>query len=111
KAETRAYLATAAKRGVEETAVTYADLALRTYEEVAEAARQREQGADRVWGIATGFGCLDEHLGGLHGGQLVIIAARPGVGKTSLMLQLVESVAQQRFAAIVLSLEMTAGEL
>lgn len=111
RAETRAYLATAAKRGVEETAVTYADLALRTYEEIAEAARKREQGADRVWGIATGFRCLDEHLGGLHGGQLVIIAARPGVGKTSLMLQLVESVAQQRFAAIVLSLEMTAGEL
>jgi len=37
-----------------------------------------------IQGIATGFKDLDDLLGGLRGGQLVLLAARPGVGKSSM---------------------------
>ena len=39
-----------------------------------------------VIGLATGFHDLDKLTGGLRGGQLVIIAARPAMGKTTLFL-------------------------
>ena len=39
-------------------------------------------------GVPTGFADLDELTNGLHGGQMVIIAARPAVGKSTLALDL-----------------------
>jgi replicative DNA helicase len=48
---------------------------------VAEAAFKR---SGRVTGVATGFIDLDEKLGGLHPSDLIILAARPSMGKTSL---------------------------
>jgi replicative DNA helicase len=42
----------------------------------------------RIKGISTGFAKLDEMTGGLHGGELVIIAARPSMGKTALALNI-----------------------
>lgn len=63
-------------------------------------------------GIATGFFDLDRILGGLRNGQLVIVAARPSVGKTSLAMNIAERVAvDDRIPAGVFSLEMTAKEL
>lgn len=44
-------------------------------------------------GLATGFPKLDEATGGLQGGQMVIIAARPGMGKSVMGLQLAHQVA------------------
>src|ERR1041384_3983384 len=40
----------------------------------------------RIKGISTGFTKFDEYTGGLHGGDLVILAARPSMGKTALAL-------------------------
>lgn len=47
----------------------------------------------RIVGTATGFSRLDSLLGGLHDGDLVIVAARPGMGKTSWVLNIAANVA------------------
>ena len=47
----------------------------------------------RIKGISTGFAKLDEMTGGLHGGDLVILAARPSMGKTALALNIAQHVA------------------
>jgi len=63
-------------------------------------------------GIATGFADLDKMTSGLHGGEMVVIAARPSVGKTSLAMNIAEHVAiEQRLPVGVFSLEMNADSL
>jgi len=63
-------------------------------------------------GIGTGFNDLDKMTTGLHGGEMIVIAARPSVGKTSLAMNIAEHVAiDQRLAVGVFSLEMTAESL
>ena len=47
----------------------------------------------RIKGISTGFTKLDEMTGGMHGGDLFIIAARPSMGKTALALNIAQHVA------------------
>jgi len=63
-------------------------------------------------GVPTGFRQLDKLLGGLQKSDLIIIAARPGMGKTSLMLSIAQNAARkydQRVA--IFSLEMSAEQL
>ncbi|MDI6830711.1 MAG: replicative DNA helicase [Actinomycetota bacterium] len=63
-------------------------------------------------GILTGFSRLDELTQGLHPSDLVIIAARPSMGKTSLALNIVDHVAvKQRVPVAIFSLEMSAKEV
>ncbi|MFB3894313.1 MAG: replicative DNA helicase [Phycisphaerae bacterium] len=62
-------------------------------------------------GVLTGFPVLDEAVGGLMRGELVILAARPGVGKTSLACQIAEYVASRGGRVYLASLEMDATEL
>ena len=63
-------------------------------------------------GIGTGFADLDKLTTGLHGGEMIVIAARPSVGKTSLAMNIAEHVAiEQRLPVGVFSLEMTADSL
>ena len=63
-------------------------------------------------GIATGFNDLDKMTSGLHGGEMVVIAARPSMGKTSLAMNIAEHVAiEQKLAVGVFSLEMTSESL
>ena len=57
-------------------------------------------------GIKTGFKSLDYLTNGLHKSDLVIIAARPAVGKTSFAMNIVENVALQGYSCAVFSLEM-----
>lgn len=57
-------------------------------------------------GIKTGFKGLDYLTNGLHKSDLVIIAARPAVGKTSFAMNIVENVALQGHTCAVFSLEM-----
>ncbi len=62
---------------------------------------------DEPLGIPTGFNELDRMLGGLQRGDLLIIAARPGVGKTSLMLNLGYNASfRHRQRVAIFSLEM-----
>lgn len=65
-----------------------------------------------VEGIQTGFRSLDSLLGGFHPSELIILAARPGVGKTALALNFAEAVARsQQDAVLYVSLEMAKTEL
>jgi replicative DNA helicase len=66
----------------------------------------RERGG-RVTGLGTDYYDLDDLTGGLQSGELVIIAARPSMGKTSLALNLTERVASQKAAVAFFSLEMS----
>lgn len=63
-------------------------------------------------GIPTGLDPLDEALGGgIKPGRVIVLAARPSVGKTSLATQILLHVASQNERGLMLSQEMTAGEL
>jgi len=63
-------------------------------------------------GIGTGFTDLDKMTTGLHGGEMIVIAARPSVGKTSLAMNIAEHVAiDEQLPVGVFSLEMTAASL
>lgn len=60
----------------------------------------------------TGFNMLDPTVdGGWAPGQLVLLAARPGVGKTAFMLQMAKAAAEARFPVQIFSLEMTEIDL
>jgi replicative DNA helicase len=63
-------------------------------------------------GIGTGFGDLDKLTSGLHAGEMVVVAARPSMGKTSLAMNIAEHAAiEQKLPVGVFSLEMTAESL
>lgn len=63
-------------------------------------------------GLATGFPDLDRKTNGLQPGEMIVIAARPSMGKTSLAMNIAEHVATvQRLPVAVFSLEMTAEAL
>jgi len=63
-------------------------------------------------GIGTGFVDLDKMTSGFHGGEMIVIAARPSMGKTSLAMNIAEHVAMDLNLPVgVFSLEMTAESL
>ncbi len=62
-------------------------------------------------GIKTQFKGIDRLLNGLHKSDLIILAARPGVGKTSFSMNIVENVAMQGYSCAVFSLEMGKDQL
>jgi replicative DNA helicase len=63
-------------------------------------------------GVPTGFADLDALTNGLHGGQLVIIAARPAIGKSTLGLDLARSASiKHGLTSVIFSLEMARNEI
>ena len=72
----------------------------------------RSQTDGFVTGLSTGFVGLDKITTGLHEGNLIILAARPAMGKTALALNIAKHVAVQKHKpAVIFSLEMGAEEL
>jgi len=73
---------------------------------------RRHEAGGEISGLATGFVDLDRMLSGLHPGDLVVLAARPSMGKTALALNIAEqvSVHKQQHAAFF-SLEMPGAAL
>jgi len=70
------------------------------------------QKKDGLSGVPTGFTQLDKDTNGLHPGQLVIIAARPGLGKSTLALDIArEAAINNKLATAVFSLEMSTTEI
>ena len=61
--------------------------------------------------LQTGFIDVDKTLGGFEAGQLIILAARPAMGKTSLALNIATNVCKQGKAVLFVSQEMTATQL
>lgn len=81
---------------------------LKTYEKIEQLAISK----GRIEGVTTGYSELDEMLTGLHGGELVLIAARPSMGKTAFGMNIVGNAAiRQGKKAAVFSLEMPAEQL
>src|SRR5882724_6385400 len=63
-------------------------------------------------GVGTGFTDLDKMTSGFHPGEMVVIAARPSMGKTSMAMNIAEHVSiEQRLPVGVFSLEMTSESL
>ena len=71
-----------------------------------------DQGGGDVVGVATGFRDLDTRTAGLQPGDLVILAARPSMGKTALAMNIAEAVALKAALPVaVFSMEMSAAQL
>ena len=74
--------------------------------------RFRQGLSNDVTGVATGFIYLDRMLTGLHPGQLVVLAARPSMGKSAFALNIAESAAAvSEKSAAIFSMEMSRHEL
>jgi replicative DNA helicase len=74
-----------------------------------EAASNRGEG---MVGVPTGFSDLDRLTNGLHPGQMVVIAARPAIGKSTLGIDIVRSASiKHNLASVVFSLEMSRNEI
>ena len=80
-----------------------------------DAIREIESAQNRggdMTGIATGFTDLDAYTHGLHPGQLIIVAARPAVGKSTFALDIARHASvKQKKATIFFSLEMGRAEI
>ncbi|MEN9620915.1 MAG: replicative helicase [Actinomycetota bacterium] len=74
-----------------------------------EAAKGRD---GSMTGVPTGFADLDELTNGLHGGQLILVAARPALGKSTLALDFARGAAiKHDLPTIIFSLEMGRSEI
>jgi replicative DNA helicase len=94
------------RSGSQEATETLAD-AMRGAINDIEAIRRRE----RVAGLSTGLAVLDSSLGGLFPGELVILAARPSIGKSALGVQIGLSNAEAGRAVLFVSLEMSSRDI
>lgn len=65
----------------------------------------------RVSGLNTGYHDLDRLTGGLHRGDIVVLAARPGMGKTALALNVAAKLAKNGHPVLFYSLEMSRAAL
>jgi len=71
-----------------------------------------ENGAEEVTGVRTGFFDLDRMTAGLQPGDLIVLAARPSMGKTAFALNIGEHVAvSEGLPVVVFSMEMGAAQL
>ena len=71
-------------------------------------------GEGSAGGLMTGFHDLDEMTNGLHGGEMIVVAARPSMGKTSFVMNIVENISIRKENPIpvaVFSLEMSSESL
>jgi replicative DNA helicase len=88
--------------------VSMRDLVKESYPKIEKAFEQKRL----ITGVPTGFVDLDEMTRGLQGGDLIIIAARPSMGKTSLVLNIAQYVAAQPDLTVgFFSLEMSKESL
>ena len=78
------------------------EVLVNTYSIIEELARQKGQ----IAGVPTGFIDLDSMLTGLHAGELIIIGARPAMGKTSFAMNIAEHAALNNKTTAVFTLEM-----
>lgn len=78
----------------------------------ANVSEKAEAAADTdLTGLPTSLGWLDEQTGGWQPGDLVVIAARPSVGKTLLALQVALHAGQQGYRCLMFSAEMSAQQI
>ena len=104
-----------AEKGSSYSSLISFDKALRQTIDMASAAYENEEG---IVGVPTGLRDLDDRLGGLHKSDLIIIAGRPGMGKTALATNIAFNAAQklqnsekEKASVAFFSLEMSSEQL
>src|SRR5689334_927177 len=84
------------------------DVVMRTFKQVQDAANRKQH----ITGVPTGFDKLDRMTAGMHPGDLIIVAGRPGMGKTSFALNIaVNAAAETKGTVAIFSLEMPKEQL
>ncbi len=78
---------------------------------IAHIHEMKKRGNNGVVGVDTGFRELNEHTSGFTEGQLIIVAARPAMGKTSFVLNMAQKALNDGRGVAIFSLEMPAEEL
>jgi len=76
-----------------------------------EKAEDLQRRGGEITGIPTGFRDLDRKLAGLHATNLIVLASRPGMGKTALALNVAQHVAVGERSVAIFSLEMSREEV
>lgn len=76
-----------------------------------EEAEERHRSGAEVTGISTGFRDLDRKLAGLHPSNLVVVAGRPGMGKSTLGFNIAQNVALAGHTVGIFTLEMSKEEV
>ncbi len=79
-------------------------------EAYSELSRIASQG-NKMIGVPTGFKDVDSLFHGFRGGDLIVLAARPGVGKTAFALNLAVNAAKENVSVAFFSLEMSSSQL
>ena len=103
-----------AEKGSFNSSLIKFDEAMRQTIEMASSAYKNEEG---IVGVPTGLKDLDDRLGGLHKSDLIIIAGRPGMGKTALATNIAFNAAQKlqesdrKSCVAFFSLEMSSEQL
>lgn len=83
------------------------DTSLKQMEDLSDDEKRKE-----LMGVKTGFSSIDEYIIGMRKSDLVVVAGRPGFGKTSLALNIATNVAKQSGKGVAyFSLEMSADQL
>ncbi len=85
------------------------DVLGKTYEKISDL--HDPEAKEKYRGIPTGFGALDNLLSGMQPSDLVILAARPSMGKTALALNMAQNIAKRGFSVGFISLEMSKEQL
>jgi replicative DNA helicase len=85
------------------------DVLNKTYEKISDL--HDPEAKEKYRGLPTGFSSLDNLLSGLQPSDLIILAARPSMGKTALALNVAQNIAKKGFAVGIISLEMSKEQL
>ena len=80
-------------------------------DQVLKKLEEAEKGGKEVTGLATGLVDLDRRLGGLQPGTLVVVAGRPGMGKSALAMNIASHVTLNNGPVALFSLEMSPMEI
>lgn len=96
-------------KGEEQSLKTYIDEAFSNFEQMLVRIRK---GEGSIQGLSSGYEKLDEKSNGLKAGDMFVIAARPSMGKTSLLLNIMEHIAMDlKKPSLLFSCEMPAVQI
>lgn len=96
------------QKRISEKFIHIKDLLTESFEQIEKLYEKRAH----VTGVPTGFVELDELTSGLHPSDLIVVAARPSMGKTSLALGIAQNVAlEEKIPVAIFSLEMSRQQL
>ncbi len=113
KAEEKIFAIASANADKVREFVSLGQVGIQTYDFIDDLTRRAKEKGDHITGIATGFYEFDNQTSGLQNGDLIVVAGRPSMGKTSLAMNFVAHAAiqEKKGPIAVFSLEMSATQL